>query len=200
MTTTSRRFSNGQVFETIRGSDGSVTQRVLDAVNGRIEGQVEAAEKEPLSYFAGGGKVKLLGANSAIAPRGIQANANLGVGDPVQLNGGLVSATPGLGSTQAELEAIISEQQKAIARLRSLLIDEQNGAIESVQDGVYPIIPRVEIRSKVEDLFTSGSSAATATLSPAIGEILEVGDRLDLNISNADGQLLSFTIKLLRLL
>ena len=96
------------------GSSGLSTQRLLRAWEDRITKQIEDSGKRPRAYYAGGGKVEELGANNSYRPRGIQSNANLAVGDPIQLNDGLVSATPTSGGASLELQGDIESLDESL--------------------------------------------------------------------------------------
>lgn len=174
------------------------TERLLRAWEQRIQAQVEATERTPLAYYAGGGRVQLLGGNNPYRPRGVQANANLAIGDPVQLNGGLVAAMPGGGNGDSGLAAIVKQQGEEIARIRELLIDELNGEIENPSDGTYTLILTVQGRSQLKSITTEGTG--TATLSVPLDTVLEVGDRLDMTLSGTDGSTFRFTLQLRRLI
>ena len=180
------------------GSTGLSTQRLLEAWEQRIAGQVEASEQRPRAYYASGGRVEPLGANNPYRPRGIQSNANLAVGDPVQLNDGLVSATPVGANADTGLAAKVAQHEEAIARIRELLIDELNGEIAAASDQTYTLILSTQARSQLKGITTEGTGVAT--LSVAVGDVLEVGDRLDMTLSGTDGTTVSFTVELLRLI
>ena len=180
------------------GSSGLSTQRLLQAWENRIAGQIEAAEQTPRAYYAGGGRVEPLGANNPYRPRGIQSNANLAVGDPVQLNDGLVSATPTGSGVDTGLAAKVAQHEEAIARIRELLVDELNGEIAAAADQTYTLILEVQARSQLKSLTTEGTG--TATLSVEVDGVLEVGDRLDMTLSGTNGTTFSFTVELLRLI
>lgn len=130
-------------IQPLSGSDGSVTQQVIEAQSRRIEAQLAANAKEPLVVWDGDGRVKPVGANSGYRPRGVQANSGLGKGDPVQLNGGLVSATPSAGNT-AELSATLKGQAEQLAKLAKNLAG-QSGAGDPNNEtvaGIKDVLPR----------------------------------------------------------
>lgn len=118
--TTRTAYTNGEAVETLRGSDGSVTQRVIEAQSRRIEAQLEAAAKSPYTLWDGNGKIKQVGGNAPYRPQQVQANSGLGKGDPVQDNGGLVSATPRAGDT-TELQAQIRQQAETLTTVAKAL-------------------------------------------------------------------------------
>ncbi|MEM6432536.1 MAG: hypothetical protein AAF773_01565 [Cyanobacteria bacterium P01_D01_bin.115] len=136
--------SGGQSVQTITGSDGSVTQRVLEAQSRRVEAQVASNAQEPLITWNGNGRIKPVGANNSYRPRGVQANGGLGKGDPVQLNGGLVSATPSGGGNSTELQSQIKAQAETLAKTIKALpgqIGEGDPNTETTP-GTKDVLPR----------------------------------------------------------
>lgn len=136
--------SDGRGIQTITGSDGSVTQRVLEAQSRRVEAQVASNAQEPLVTWAGDGRIKPVGANNSYRPRGVQANTGLGKGDPVQLNGGLVSATPSNGGNSTELQSQIKAQAETLAKIAKNLpgqIGEGDPNTEATP-GTKDVLPR----------------------------------------------------------
>ncbi|MEM6437586.1 MAG: hypothetical protein AAF773_27580 [Cyanobacteria bacterium P01_D01_bin.115] len=111
------------------------TERLLRAWEQRIQAQVEATERTPLAYYAGGGRVQLLGGNNPYRPRGVQANTNLAIGDPVQLNGGLVAAMPGGGATLDLLGDIEKIDQSLVSIATSIGAQFGKGNPNEQDDG-----------------------------------------------------------------
>lgn len=137
-----RTYIDGQTFETLQGSDGSVTERVLEANLNRYERQLEAASKEPLFQWAGDGKVKQVGGNNPYRPAGLQFNSGLGDGDPVTVSKGLVSATPSAGNT-IELQSQIKAQTDNLARVaKSLNGQAGSGDPNAETEGIKNVLPR----------------------------------------------------------
>ena len=135
---------DGRGLQTITGSDGSVTQRVLEAQSRRVEAQVTSNAQEPLVTWDGDGRIKPVGANDSYRPRGVQANTGLGKGDPVQLNGGLVSATPSNGGNSTELQSQIKAQAETLVKIAKNLpgqIGEGDPNTETTP-GTKDVLPR----------------------------------------------------------
>ena len=135
---------DGRGIQTITGSNGSVTQRVLEAQSRRVEAQVASNAQKPLVTWDGDGRIKPVGANDSYRPRGVQANTGLGKGDPVQLNGGLVSATPSNGGNSTELQSQIKAQAETLAKIAKNLpgrIGEGDPNTETTP-GTKDVLPR----------------------------------------------------------
>ncbi|MGD1941878.1 MAG: hypothetical protein ACFB0G_11255 [Leptolyngbyaceae cyanobacterium] len=134
---------NGQAVETLTGSDGSVTERLLVAQESRFEAQMESNAQPPPVVWGGRGRIRQIGGNGTYRPRGVQANGGFGAGDPVQVNDGLVSATPRAGNNR-EMEAHIAATEMAIYDLAGSLPGQYGNGDpnnETVQD-IKDVLPR----------------------------------------------------------
>lgn len=204
------------------------------------ERQRQRDEQEQPALYAGGGRIRPLGAAGDVSPRLIQTSGGLPIGTPVSQSQGLVGAMPAAPQDNSEALRVLKGEIAAVAFARGMQVgdvppvdpgrypfdlfwnqtaatlyfwrpstteeegewvsflggkDELNGYIADAADGSsYPLITSARYRSKVIAVFTSGTP--TATLSPAAGSVLEVGDSLALVVSGS-GEL-SFTVELER--
>ena len=91
---TSRQATSRSAAGEVRRLGGGAREKLLQATENRTQYQLEASQQPAPTYYHGANRVKPLGANNAIRPRGFQANAPLGQGDRVTDQGGLIQATP----------------------------------------------------------------------------------------------------------
>jgi len=233
----------------VRQLGGGAREKLLQATENRTQYQLEASQQPAPTYYHGANRVKPLGANNAIRPRGFQANAPLGQGDRVTDQGGLIQATP--RSNQGGDPALrnqVDQHGRLLAKLTPPIqtgqgnpnetesepgvltysgrfdgdfyldtdsgtfwrwdnsvpewlpvqIEDLHGEIEATKNRTYTLITSASYAVKVVSLETGGSSAATATLSPAVGSTLAIGDSLGLVVTGGDDADLSFTVKLAR--
>ncbi|MEO1208611.1 MAG: hypothetical protein AAFX78_03630 [Cyanobacteria bacterium J06638_20] len=134
---------NGQAFETLTDSDGSVTERVIAAQESRFEAQMESNAQEPYTLWDGNGRIRQVGGNNAYRPRGVQANGGFGAGDPVQVKDGLVSATPRMGNT-GELRNQIKAQAETITTVAKNLPGQYGNGDPNTETtpGTKDVLPR----------------------------------------------------------
>ncbi|MEM9118519.1 MAG: hypothetical protein AAGD09_11620 [Cyanobacteria bacterium P01_F01_bin.56] len=126
----------------LSGSDGSVTDRAIDAQNSRFENQLEATFKSPITLWDGNNKIRQVGGNSPYRPSQVQANGGLAKGDPVQNNSDIIGSTPATGNIaelQAQLNAIASNLATAA---KSLGTQIGAGDPNQVTSGVLAVKPR----------------------------------------------------------
>lgn len=210
-----------------------------DRIAQQVDQQRQYEEQEQPALYAGGGRIRPLGAAGPVAPRLIQTSGGLPVGTPVAQSQGLVGAMPRAAGDNGEAVRLLKDELAAVALARGMQVgavppvdpgrypndlywdneaaalyywqpsttteegqwrsflgatEELNAYFENATSKTYPIITSCRYRTLVVALFTSGTP--TATLSPAPGTILEVGDSLGLVVTGS-GEL-AWTVELRR--
>lgn len=182
--------------EQIEQGISAARAKLLQAAENRAAYQGEQSQKKAPVYYDGRNKVKSLGANGPIRPRGFQSTAPLGVGDRVSEQDGLVQSTPRVGSSGVNLgQAIRNLKAIVVDAVRALVIEDIDVVIDTGND-TYPIITSSSVRYTVLAITASGTG--TGTLSPTVGGEIAVGGTLDLTLAGNDDTRWSATIRLRR--
>lgn len=77
-------------------------------------------------------------------------------------------------------------------------IDELRGYIAATEDATIPLGGTNSYPLKINSIAVAGSSAATLTPSPAVGQVVDAGSQISLVVSGADGNEKAFTLVLER--
>lgn len=125
------------------GSRVVVEDRVVDAQSRRLKKTLDASRKELNYVYDQAGRIRPIGGR-AYPAKAIQTNSGMGRGDPVQVNQGLVSATPS-SSALEEMAATLAYHGNILETLpQSLGVQWITGdPNEPNSDGFLDFFPRV---------------------------------------------------------
>ncbi|MBD1918844.1 MULTISPECIES: hypothetical protein [Cyanophyceae] len=168
----------------VRGARQQLIERVSNQVSRRAARQIEAAQQRPNApaLAAPGGLVQRPG-GEPLRPRATQATGATPVGSPVQYNQGIATGQPFVGAAQQQGSGFNGQEAFGVA-------------IEQPEPGREYLLSAEEFyRSQVVQVVSS-EAGVVATLTPAPGEVAEVGDQLVLVLDTVPDGLESVTISI----
>lgn len=169
---------------TVRGARQPIVERVSNQVSRRAARQIAAAQQRPNTpaLAAPGGRVQRPG-GEPLRPRATQATGATPVGAPVQYNQGIATGQPFAGAAQQGGPGFNGQESFCVA------------IVQPVAEVEYVLSAEEFYRSQVVQVVAS-DAGVVATLTPAPGEVAEVGDSLVLVLDTVPEGLQSVTVSI----